>query len=250
MKKRIFSTTMCVALIATVLTACSGKDRKNENTTKEVTTVAEVTAEVTTEAAKETEKSTQVTKPTETEKSTDVKPTEEGSTGAKDDETSSTDNTAEVVDHPDIVIEKDVTDNGTVIDTRTSYTYGPFTFEMPAGENSYVAQLEAAGLISDGQLDGTYIDIDSRGNFIICMPGTGSGEVYDIGYPDEDTNMTEAQENTFNEVFFGEFNAYKSGEKSAIDLNRDGIIEDFERYICAAATCGLNLRGSIADVAH
>lgn len=221
MKKRIFATAMCVALIATVLTACGGKDGKNENTT-------EATTEVTTEATKETEESTD----------------------ARDDGTSSTDNTAEVGDHPDLVVEEDVTDDGTVIDTRTSYTEGPFTFEMPAGENSYVAQLEAAGLISDGQLDGTYIVIDSRGNFVICMPGTGSGEVYDIGYPDEDGTMTEAQENTFNEVFYGEFNAYKSGEKSAVDLNGDGIIEDFENYICAAATCGLNLRGSISDVAH
>lgn len=246
MKKRIFATAMCIALIATVLTACGGKDGKNENTTEEVTTATEVT----TEEVKETEESTQVTKPTETEESTDVTPTEEGSTGAKDDGTSSTDNTAEVGEHPDMVVEEDVTDNGTVIDTRTSYTKGPFTFEMPAGENSYVAQLEAAGLISDGQLDGTYINIDSRGNFIICMPGTGSGEVYDIGYPGEDSTMTEAQENTFNEVFYGEFNAYKSGEKSAVDLNGDGTIEDFENYICAAATCGLNLRGSISDVAH
>jgi len=238
MKKRIFATAMCVALIATVLTACGGKDGKNENTTEEVTTATEATTEVTTEATKETEEST------------DAKPTEAGSTGTRDDGTSSTDNTAEVGDHPDLVVEEDVTDDGTVIDTRTSYTMGPFTFEMPAGENSYVAQLEAAGLISDGQLDGTYIDIDSRGNFIICMPGTGSGEVYDIGYPDEDIQMTEAQTNTFNEVFYGEFNAYKSGEKSAVDLNGDGIIEDFENYICAAATCGLNLRGSISDVAH
>lgn len=247
MKKRIFATTMCVALIATVLTACGSKDRKNEIVTEDVVTSTEVTTDV---KPTETDESTQVTKPTETEESTDANTATEGTTGVKDDEVSSTDNTAEVGDHPDIVVEEDVTDDGTIIDTRTSYTYGPFTFKMPAGENSYVAQLEAAGLITDGQLDGTYIDIDAKGNFIICMPGTGSGEVYDIGYPNEDGTMTEAQENTFNEVFFGEFNVYKSGEKSAIDLNGDDIIENFENYICAAATCGLNLRGAIADINH
>ncbi len=74
MKKRILAT-MCVALVATALTACGGK---NENTTEEVTTVTEATEEVTTEATQETEEST------------DVNPTAEDTTDVKDDETSST----------------------------------------------------------------------------------------------------------------------------------------------------------------
>ena len=158
--------------------------------------------------------------------------------------------TIETEEITETTVEAEVSESEETLETAVTYTYGPFAFEMPAGENSYVEQLEQAGLISEGQLDGTYIDIDEAGNFIICMPGTGSGEVYDIGYPNEEGSMTQEQEDTFTEVFFGEFNEYHSGSKTAVDLNGDGIIEDFENYICAAATCGLNLRGSVADISQ
>ncbi len=237
MKKRFF-VTMCVALIATALTACGGKNEENENTTEEVTTATEATEEVTTEATQETEEPT------------DVNPTVEDTANAKDDETSSTsaDNATEVEDNSDIVTEEDITDD-TVIDTKSTYTYGPFTFEMPAEENSYVAQLEEAGLISEGQLDGTYIEMDEKGNFIVCMAGTGDGELYDIGYPGEKGyDVTDEQWGTVNEAIYAEYDVYESGEKSAVDFDGNGIISDSERYICAVATCGLNIRGFVGAI--
>lgn len=247
--KKIILTIMCVALIATVLTACGSKNKKNENVTEEVSTETETTTEV----VKKTEEPTQVTTPAETKNEETT--TEEIKT-TKAEETSSVENVTKVENNTnastkkDTATKEDAVSSNKVTETKTTYTEGPFTFEMPTGKNSYVAKLEAAGLISKGQLDGTYIDIDERGNFIIFMPGTGSGEVYDIGNPNEDGNMTPAQEKTFNEVYFGEFNNYESGKKSGIDLNGDGIIEKFENYICAAATCGLNLKGSISDIEH
>lgn len=240
--KKIILTVMCVALIATVLTACGSKNKKNEDVTEEVSTETETTTEV----VKETEEPTQVTTPAETKNEETTKA----------EETSSVENATKVENNTnastkkDTATKEDAVSSNKVTETKTTYTEGPFTFEMPAGKNSYVAKLEAAGLISKGQLDGTYINIDEKGNFVISMPGTGGGEVYCIGFTDEDANMTPEQEKTFNEVYFGEFNNYESGKKSGIDLNGDGIIEKFENYICAAATCGLNLKGTICDVAH
>ena len=233
MKKRIFAT-MCVALVATALTACGGKD---ENTTEDITTTTEATEEVTTETTQETEESTGVN-------------TTEDTVDVKDDETSSTSADNATEDNSDIVVEEDITDDDTVTDTKSTYTYGPFTFEMPAEENSYVAQLEAAGLISKGQLDGTYIEMDEKGNFIVCMPGTDDGELYDIGYPGEDGNVTDEQLNTVCEAIYAEYDVYESGEKSAVDFDGNGDISSSEYYICAVATCGFNIRGMVGDKSH
>ena len=241
MKKRIFATAMCVALIATVLTACGGKDGKNENTTEEVTTT-EVTTEVTTEEVKDTEESTEV-KPTETEESTDVTPTGEGSTGAKDDGTSSTDNVT--VGQPDEMVEDvDITDDGEVLDTRVSYTYNGHTYQFPAAQNDYVDMLVNAGYGTAEQLAGAYIYIDGD-EFLIHMNASGSGEVFDVGVPGGSDNLTSAQMDTFNSVYFDEYNAYLSGSKHALDLDGDGSISRSECYICAAVTCGLNFDGAI-----
>lgn len=230
MKKRIFATAMCVALIATVLTACGGKNGKNENTTEEVTTT-EVTTEVTTEEVKETEESTE------------VKPTEEESTGAKDDDTSSTDNVT--VGQPDEKVEDvDITDNETVLDTRVSYTYNGHTYQFPATQNDYVDMLVNAGYGTADQLAGAYIYIDGD-DFLIHMNASGSGEVFDVGVPGGSDNLTSAQWDTFKSVYFDEYNAYLSGSKHALDLDGDGSISSSECYICAAVTCGLNFDGAI-----
>ena len=233
MKKRILAIVMCVALIATVLTACGGKNGKNENTTEEVTTATEVT----TEEVKETEESTQVTK------STDVNPTTEDSTGAKYDGTSSTDNVT--VGQPDEKVEDvDITDDGTVLDTRVSYTYDGHTYQFPAAQNDYVDMLINAGYGTAEQLAGAYIYVDGD-KFLIHMKASGNGEVFDVGVPGGSDNLTSAQMDTFNSVYFDEYDAYFSGAKQALDLDGDGSISKGECDICAAVTCGFNFDGAI-----
>ncbi len=134
------------------------------------------------------------------------------------------------------------------------YVIAMVKYEVPT-QNDIFDRLVEAGIASEEDYKGTFIYIGNRygdagiiGHFLIIhFVYNGDEMTWDLYDPDSDTpfefSMSDETEEEFMEILKEEFLLYKTRKKEAIDVNKDGEIDELDKLICALFTCGLPLQG-------